>query len=88
MKSLADLQEFLRSYPYRKRFALAGIYLIVEALRRHYHGDQTAHGLLVDATVVAILLSNPKKRPFWLFVGLSIGQIIGMLVGMLIAAVK
>jgi len=78
MKQLESISSYFRSYPYRRRLPLVGAYLI---LRAFHHAPDPLHGsygFITDVTLILVMLSSPKGRPFWLFVGIFLGQIIGM----------
>ena len=81
MSPFAGLSTHFKDYPYRRHLVLVGVYL---TLRMLHHGAFFTHthdwrDLVEDATIVLALLSSPKGRPFWLFIGLFAGQIIGLI---------
>jgi hypothetical protein len=78
MKLLEGVRSYLTNYPYRRRLPLVGVYLILRAFHRAPYPLHGSYGFVTDVTLILVMLSSPKGRPFWLFVGIFLGQIIGM----------
>ena len=52
--------------------------MILRAFHRAPLLPHDSYGFVTDATLILVMLSSPKGRPFWLFVGIFLGQLIGM----------
>ena len=93
MSLFTGLSTHFKDYPYRRHLFLVGAYLALGMLHLH-HGALTFtfththdwRDLVGDGTMVLALLSSPKGRPFWLFIGLFIGFSAGEIIGLLKAA--
>jgi hypothetical protein len=79
MKRLESLSLYFATYPYRRRLPIVGAYLILRAFHHRPLLPHDPYGFVTDGTLILAMLSSPKRRPFWLFVGIFLGQIIGII---------
>jgi hypothetical protein len=73
MKRFAEFLAIPKGYPYRDRFAIAGIWVAMNLLWWHSGAHYTmAEGIAAGGLLLASLC-GPKGRPYWLYVGVAIG---------------